>query len=67
MKDSVQKNLKKNKYADKKQGSRYIIKNKKTGKIVEVVAKSSMQAANLVGWRPRHTIVVLKSTENENE
>lgn len=36
----------------------YTIKNKKTKKIVELVAPSAVAAANFIGWRVRHTVML---------
>ena len=45
----------------------YVIQNKKTKVIVEVVAASSIMAAKTLGWRPRHTIVIQENeVENKN-
>ena len=46
----------------------YVIQNKKTKVIVEVVAASSVMAAKTVGWRPRHTIIIQENElEGKNE
>ena len=44
----------------------YVIKNKNTGKIAELTAASSLHASKLIGWRPRHT-VVLETRESSEE
>jgi len=36
----------------------YVIRNKKTGKIAEIRAASPVHACGLIGWRPRHTVVL---------
>jgi hypothetical protein len=36
----------------------YVIRNKKNGMVVEVKAASSLHAANIIGWRPRHTELI---------
>lgn len=36
----------------------YVIKNKKTGVIVEVRAATSLHACNIIGWRPRHVQLI---------
>ena len=36
----------------------FVIKNKRTGMIVELRAISHVQAAHFIGWRPRHTILI---------
>jgi hypothetical protein len=62
--------LKKSKYDEKslKYNKVYVIRNKITGMIVELRAASSLQAANFIGWRPRHTVVVkVKDIKDEIE
>jgi hypothetical protein len=58
--------MKKSKYNEQKDeiNTSYVIQNKKTGKIVEVKAKSAVLAARTVGWRPRH-IKVLQINEKK--
>lgn len=52
--------MKKQKYEKNKDKIKtsYVIQNKKTKKIVEVNAISSILAAKTVGWRSRHTVVL---------
>jgi len=38
----------------------FLIQNKKTQQIVELRAASSVHACNLIGWRPKNVIVLLK-------
>lgn len=45
-----------NKFTNCKTG--FIIKNKKTERIVEIKAPSIEIAAKIVGWRTRHTILI---------
>lgn len=47
-----------NKFSDCKTG--FIIQNKKTERIVEIKAPSLEIAALLIGWRPRHTVLIEK-------
>lgn len=52
--------LKYNKY-DKIAGNfanAYVIKNNKTGQIVELRASNVFHASNLIGWRPRHVSLI---------
>lgn len=53
-------NLKRNKYEAVRDVSSqaYIIRNKKTGQIVEIRALSAFHACNLIGWRPKNCKVV---------
>jgi len=55
-----QKSLRLNGYEKKsvRYDKSFVIKNKRTGMIIELKAASAVQAANFVGWRPRHTILV---------
>jgi hypothetical protein len=48
--------LKRSKYMQKKDSfdKAFIIRNKRTGQIVEINATNAYQAAGFVGWRPRH-------------
>lgn len=39
----------------------FIVRNKRSGKISQVNAVSSVEAASFLGWRPRHTQVISKS------
>ncbi len=52
--------LKRNRYNDNidNYNKSFVIKNIRTGMIVEIKASSSFQAAKFIGWRPRHTVVV---------
>lgn len=67
-------NLKRNKYEKIRANfsESYVIKNKKTGQIVEIKAANSYHACTLIGWRPQNckVIDVIKSEEtpttNEN-
>ena len=54
------KKLKNNRYEEKSEqySKSFVIKNKRTGMIVELRAASALQAANFIGWRPRHTILI---------
>jgi len=54
------KSLKRNRYNDNidNYNKSFVIKNIRTGMIVEVRAASSFQAAKFIGWRPRHTVVI---------
>jgi len=49
----------------------YVIQNKRTGQIVEIRAASSVHAANIIGWRPRHVNLIevkeIKESEPQNE
>jgi len=36
----------------------FVIKNKRTGMIVELRAVSAIQASNFIGWKPRHTVLI---------
>jgi len=36
----------------------FVIKNKRTGMIVELRAVSAVHAANFIGWKPRHTVLI---------
>jgi hypothetical protein len=36
----------------------YLLKNKKTGQIVELRAFSSFHACNLIGWKPNKVVVL---------
>jgi len=47
---------------------KFVIKNLKTNRILEVQAVSSCHAAQLVGWRMRHTIVLAEQelTKTDN-
>lgn len=58
-------NLQRNKYEEvsKRFEKSYVIKNKKTKQIVELKAASSVHAANLIGWRPRH-IELIETIDN---
>jgi hypothetical protein len=60
------KSMQKNKYENKGDTS-YVLRNKKTGAIVEIKAVSSLIAAKTVGWRPRHTEVIQENKEEDNE
>lgn len=54
------KNLKKNNYKKDKSENKqkFVIQNKRTGKIVEIEANSPLEAVRLVGWRPRHSRLI---------
>lgn len=52
------KNLLKNNGKYKDCGTSFVIENKKTGKIVEIEAPSLFLAIKIIGWRPRHTILI---------
>jgi len=54
------KKLKNNGYekASAKYDKVFVIKNKRTGMIVELKAASAYQASGFIGWRPRHTILL---------
>ena len=61
------KSMQKNKYENKGDTS-YVLRNKKTGAIVEIQAVSSLLAAKTVGWRPRHVeIIQVNKKEEEDE
>lgn len=66
MKD--QKALRRSDYDEKrkKYNKIFTIKNKKTNKVVELVAPTVTAAANFIGWRLRHTILV-EEKEIENK
>jgi len=55
------------KIADKFQYA-YVIRNKKTGVVVEIRAASSVHACNIIGWRPKNTqlIEVIDTKKKEN-
>jgi len=36
----------------------FVIKNKRTGMIVELRAVSPVQAAHFIGWKPNHTVLI---------
>ena len=57
---SESKALNKAKYNSAKDSfpNRYIVRNKKSGKMVEIQAMSPYHAAALLGWRPRHLVLV---------
>jgi hypothetical protein len=62
--------MKKQKYEDKKGqiDTSYVIQNKRTGKIVEIKAKTALLAARTVGWRPRHvTVLQVNGSNDEGE
>jgi CxxC motif-containing protein len=63
--------LKKSKYAKKKDNydKAFIIRNVKTGQIVELNALNAFQAAGYIGWRPRHveTLEVIDLKERNNK
>lgn len=53
-------NLKRNKY-DKVRESypdSFVVKNNKTGQIVEIRAASSFHACNMIGWRPKNCTLI---------
>lgn len=56
-----------NEIADKYQYA-YVLKNKKTGLIVEIKAVSSIHACNIIGWRPKNTqlIEIIDTKKQEN-
>ena len=60
--DAINKHLNQNNYSEHKDEYpfKYILRNVKNGRMVEIKATSSFHAANLVGWRPRHVQVVSK-------
>jgi hypothetical protein len=39
-------------------GEIFILKNKRTGKIVELKANSALEAVRALGWRPRHSVQI---------
>ena len=53
-----QKALRKSKGANTYHTKRFVLRHSKKGRVVEVSAVSAFQAAKLMGWRPRHTILV---------
>lgn len=55
-----QKSLNRSHYGDIKESmpKTFILQNKKTGKVAEIKACSELHAANLIGWRLRHVIVL---------
>lgn len=55
------------KIADKFQFA-YVIKNKKTGLVVEIRAASSVHACNIIGWRPKQVklIEIIDTKKKEN-
>ena len=62
--------LKKSKYHEivDKFNTIYVIKNKRTGVIVELRGASSFHCCNLIGWRPRHvTVIEEKDAPIENQ
>jgi len=56
------KSLKKNRYEEimdnPKCTKSYVLKNKKTGQIVEIKAFSSFHACNIIGWKPNKVSVI---------
>ena len=54
------KHLKRAKYNpnDNKFNTSYVIKNTKTGQIVEIRAASSFHACNIIGWKPNKVVVL---------
>lgn len=58
----VDKALKRNKYAEIKNKftETFVLKNKKTGKIVELKATSAIHACTLAGWNPKKVVVLSK-------
>lgn len=55
-----EKALNANRYDQIKDGlpNEYILRHKRTGKIIQVRGTSAFHAAGLAGWRPRHAIVL---------
>lgn len=55
-----EKALKNNKYNKIKDDftKSFILKNKKTNQIMQIKAASAIHAANILGWKPKNTIVV---------
>jgi hypothetical protein len=45
---------------DNKFNTSYVIKNNKTGQIVEICAASSFHACNIIGWKPNKVVVLAK-------
>ena len=65
-----EKALKKSRYAEKCKlfDKSFVIKNKRTGMIVELKASSSIQAANFIGWKANHTVLIKqKDLKDEKE
>ena len=60
-----QNNLRKNRYSQSESNNKFVIKNKKHGKIAEINAKSVIHACGLLGWRPRHCKVMSVKGEND--
>jgi hypothetical protein len=60
------KSLKKHKYQEKSSNYKksFILKNVKTGKIVEIKADTSYQASKMIGWKPKQS-KVLQVIDNE--
>ena len=58
------KSLNKHKYSEKKHNfpNNFLIKNKKTGVIVELEAYTSIHACTMIGWRPNN-VQVLNQTK----
>lgn len=54
------KNLKKNKYFDKKKyfSQSFVIFNVKTKAIAEIRANSSFHACKMIGWRPQNVVLI---------
>lgn len=62
--------LKRSRYEEKikdnpKFKNTYIIRNKRTGQIVQLRAASGVHAANIIGWRPRRVQVLDVQTDQE--
>lgn len=58
-----QSKLRKNNYAEKSKecDEIYVVRNIKfENKVAEIKAKSLVHACNLIGWRPRHVILIEK-------
>jgi len=48
--------------SDTKFNTSYVLKNKRTGQIVELRAASSFHACNIIGWKPNRVVVIDKKT-----
>lgn len=55
--------LKRSRYSEiaNKFNTAYVLKNTKTGQIVEIRAASSFHACNLIGWKPNRVVVMSQS------
>jgi len=45
----------------------YVLKNKRTGLVVEIRAASSVHACNIIGWKPRHAKLIEVIDKNKKE